>query len=113
MNFRLIVQPIMATILAIQSGRRDASEDRPPFLASIVWDRGHRKYFLAHGWKDIGKVFFMAAIIDAGYQITVFKTIYPLETLVIACSLSIVPYLLVRGPINRLIRFLRRNKPEP
>jgi hypothetical protein len=110
MNLRLIVQPIMAVLLAIRSGLRDAKENRPGFLAGIVRDRGQRRYFLTHGCKDIGKVFCMAALIDVAYQLTVFKTIYPIETLVIAFTLSIFPYVIVRGPVNRLSRLVRKNK---
>lgn len=112
MHFRLVVQPIIASLLAARSGVRDAREDRGPFLTSIVMDRGQRKYFLAHGWQDIGKVFFMAGILDVAFQLIVFKTIHILETLVIAVTLSIVPYLLVRGPANRLFRLVRKNKTE-
>jgi hypothetical protein len=110
MSFRLIIQPIMAAILAIRSGMSDAKNNRPPFLWSLLFDKAQRQYMLAHGWRDISKVFFMAAVIDVGFQICVFKRFYPIETLIVAVSLSIIPYLLVRGPSNRLMQLVQRKK---
>jgi hypothetical protein len=37
-------------------------------------------------------------------QFIVFKALRPLEGLIVAVRLAIVPYLLVRGPVNRLAR---------
>src|SRR4051812_13293243 len=108
-NFRLIVQPIVAIILAIRSGINDARNGRPPFLWCLLFDSHQRQYFLTHGWKDINRVFFMAGILDVIFQIFVFKWVYPLETLIVAIALSIFPYLLVRGPVNRLTRMITRS----
>jgi hypothetical protein len=38
------------------------------------------------------------------YQVIVFKTIHPLQLVVIVLGLAFVPYLLLRGPINRIAR---------
>jgi hypothetical protein len=37
MNFRLFLQPTMATIFAIRSGLKDAREGRPVYFWSIFW----------------------------------------------------------------------------
>jgi len=44
---------------------------------------------------------------DVLYQLIEFKTIYPGELIVIVLTLAFVPYLLLRGPINRIARHWR------
>jgi hypothetical protein len=38
------------------------------------------------------------------YQIIVFRRFYPVEAIVVAAILAIVPYLLIRGPVTRIAR---------
>ena len=59
---------------------------------------------LKDGWKSVGKVFVMAIIIDLIYQLIVLKWFYPFEAVLVAFILAIVPYLIVRGPVNRIKR---------
>ena len=54
------------------------------------------------GWKHMGRVFILAIIIDAVYQLIVFRWFYPAEALLVALILALVPYLLIRGPVNRI-----------
>lgn len=110
MHFRCYMQPIVATVLALRSGCKDAKEGRPPF--SIFFNRQYREYFRSHGWTDIRRLFFLAAILDIIYQVAVIKRIRPLETLFIACTLSIIPYMLVRPNVNRLLRWRASKKDE-
>src|SRR5262245_41769651 len=41
-RFRFILQPLVATVLGIRSGRADARAGRPPYLKGLLTDRGHR-----------------------------------------------------------------------
>jgi hypothetical protein len=50
-------------------------------------------------------------IMEVIYQWIVLRWFYPGEALTVALLLAVVPYLLLRGPINRLVRRLRR-RPE-
>jgi hypothetical protein len=59
---------------------------------------------LKSGWKSVGKVFILAVLLDVAYQIIVLRFVYPGETVIVAFLLAIVPYLLLRGPVNRLAR---------
>ncbi|MFZ0885025.1 MAG: hypothetical protein WAN14_16610, partial [Candidatus Acidiferrales bacterium] len=43
-------------------------------------------------------------ILDFVYQMEVHSTVYAGELLVVAFVLAIVPYLIVRGPVNRIVR---------
>jgi hypothetical protein len=59
---------------------------------------------LNQGWKDIGKLFVIALILDAIYQLIVHRGAYVGEMLITATILAIVPYILIRGPVNRIAR---------
>jgi hypothetical protein len=110
MTFRIILQPLMASLLAIRAGMKDAQTGRPPFFWTILTDPGRRGDLVREGWRSVARVFFLAIVMDAIYQVVVLKWIYPFELLLIAILLAVVPYLLIRGPMNRLVRRLRRKR---
>ncbi|HTF70325.1 MAG TPA: hypothetical protein VK638_47380 [Edaphobacter sp.] len=108
MKFRLLLQPAMAIFLAIRGGLKDAREGKPPYFWAIFTDPGERRAMLENGWKSVGKVFILAIVLDVVYQIIVRRWVYPGETVLVAIILAILPYLLIRGPVNRIAR-RRRN----
>ena len=58
-----------------------------------------------NGWKSVGKVFILATVLDVVYQLIEHRRVeqvYPGEAVLVAIILAIVPYLLLRGPINRI-----------
>lgn len=79
----------------------------------------HRRELFRQGWKDVGKVFLLAAIVDVIYQLIVHRGVYKLEVLITAVTLAIVPYVLVRGPISRVakmmfaVRAVMKHPPDP
>ena len=109
LHFRFIVQPTMAAIFAVIDGVKDAKLGRPPYFWAVVSDPEQRKELVKLGWKRVGKIFILAVILDVVYQLKVTHWVYPGETLTVAILLAIVPYLVLRGPINRLVRW-RINK---
>ena len=104
MKFRLILQPLMAIIFAVRSGLKDAKEGRPAYFWAIFTDPTNRRDMLRDGWKSVGKIFIIAIIIDLVYQIIALRWFYPLEALLVAAILAFLPYLLIRGPVNRIAR---------
>jgi hypothetical protein len=109
MTFRLLLQPLVASVLAARAGWKDAQTGRPPYFWTVLSNPEDRHALLREGWKAVAKVFTLALVIDLVYQVIVFGRIYPLESLIVAVLLAFVPYLLVRGPVNRIARrFLRR-----
>ena len=106
MHVRLILQPVMALIFAARAGLRDAKAGRTPYFWALFTADRNRRRLMAEGWKDVGKVFLIAVILDGVYQIITVHWIYPLETLVVAVILAFVPYLFFRGAITRLGRAL-------
>lgn len=104
MKFRLILQPVMASIFAIVAGLKDAKLGNPPYFWSLFTDSGHRAEMLRDGWKSVGKVFVLAMVLDIVFQIRVLNTVYPGEVIIVAFLLAIVPYLLLRGLVTRLMQ---------
>ncbi len=110
MNFRLIIQPAVASFLAIRAGLKDAREGRPTFLWTAVTNRAHRPELFRQGRRDVGKVFALAVVLDAIYQLIVQRGVYVLELLIVATSLAVVPYVLLRGPVSRIAKWLARSQ---
>jgi hypothetical protein len=111
--FRLIIQPSVAAIIAIRAGWKDARERRPAYGWAIVNDPVHRRQRLREGWKDVAKVFVAAVVIDSVYEIIVFHRIYLHQPLIVAATLAVVPYLLIRGPVNRVAQHWMRRHQRP
>ena len=101
MHFRFLLQPLMAIIFAVRDGRKDAREGQVPYFWALFTDPAHRRDLMRNGWKSVGKVFIIALILDAIYQYIALKWFYPVEALVVSFVLAIVPYVLLRGPVNR------------
>jgi hypothetical protein len=58
-------------------------------------------------WEGIistARILILGVVMDTVYQWLVLKTFYPGQAAVIAVLLAFVPYLLLRGPIERLAR---------
>ena len=104
MKFRLLLQPIMASIFAIRSGLHDARTGKPPYLWTLLTDPAHRADMIRDGWKSVGKVFLLALVLDVVYQIIVSRFVYPGEAIIVAFLLAIVPYMILRGLVTRLAR---------
>jgi hypothetical protein len=104
LHFRLLVQPLMAILFAVRDGTRDAREGRSAYLWTLLTNSAQRRYLLESGWKGIGKVFILAFALDVVYQFLVWHGLKPLQALLTAIVLAVIPYALLRGPINRLVR---------
>ena len=112
MTFRFILQPTMAVLLAIRAGVKDARAGRPAYFWAVITTPVHRRELLRDGWKDVAKVFVAAVILDCIYQIIVLRWFYPVEALIVAAFLALLPYLVLRGPVNRIARRWRRGASE-
>jgi hypothetical protein len=104
LNIRFLIQPTVAAAMAVRAGIVDSRLARPAFLWTALTDPQHRRPSIQSGWKDVRNVFLIAATLDAIYQVIVQQFIYPLELLFTAALLAVVPYCLLRGPVNRIAR---------
>jgi hypothetical protein len=108
LHFRMIVQPLMAIIFATMDGIKDAKAGKPAYGWAVFTNAEHRHDLLKDGWKHFGKIFILAIVLDVIYQLKVHHRIYPGETLLTALVLAVVPYVLLRGPVNRVARMFKR-----
>jgi len=117
LHLRFVLQPTVAAIIAIRAGLRDCRQRQPPYLSGVFFQSEMRRGLLASGWRDIGKVFIVAVVLDAAYQLIEFRWLYPGQAIIVAVVLAIVPYALIRGPVSRCATFLRtrraRSKLQP
>jgi hypothetical protein len=93
---------------AVRGGLKDAREGQPAYFWGLFTDPAERKAALKDGWKAVGKVFILAIVLDAIYQFIELRWFYPGEAVLVAIILAIIPYLLVRGPVNRIARRSRK-----
>jgi hypothetical protein len=103
-EFRLLVQPLVAALLAVRDGAADARSGRSPYFWTLRHDPVHRRERLREGVRATLRVVLLGVAIDAIYQFKVHGTIYPGEAIGIALLLSFIPYLLIRGPADRIAR---------
>jgi hypothetical protein len=104
LEFRFLLQPLVAAILAVRDGLSDARARCPPYFWTLLHDPAHRRERLREGIRATVRVVLLGVVIDALYQFQVHGTVYPGEALGIALLLGFVPYLLIRGPTDRLAR---------
>ena len=107
LHFRFVFQPLMATILGVIDGVKDARAGKPAYFWAVLFTHKSRGELVKKGWRSVGKIFILAIILDSIYQMEVHSTIYAGELLIVAFTLAIVPYLIVRGPVNRIVRLFR------
>ena len=108
LTFRLILQPAMAIYYGLRDGLRDAREGQPLYFRSVVTEPARRRALLLEGAKAVGRVLGLAVVMDVAYQLLVFHWVYPFETIVVVLLLAFVPYLLVRGAANRVLRWRKK-----
>ena len=105
MTFRFILQPCMAAIAAFHDGAKDARLHRSPYLWSVLSRSDGSAGRLREGLIATARIILLGFAMDAVYQATVLGTFYPGEMLLIAVLLAFLPYLLLRGPFARLVRW--------
>ena len=110
LHFRFVLQPLMATIFGIRDGIQDAKTGRPAYLWTICFTKEHRDQYLKEGIRHVLKVLILAIVLDAIYQLIVQRGVYVGELLIVATSLAVVPYVLLRGPVSRIARWLARGQ---
>jgi hypothetical protein len=110
MSFRMIMQPVVATFLAIRAGWGDAREGRAIHFTTLAREPAQMRVALRNLWKIAGSVFLVAVVLDVIYQLVVLHWIYPLETLIVATMLALVPCIVVRAVGNRIVAMVRERR---
>ena len=110
MWLRLVLQPAVASVFALRAALSDAREGRPAYFWTVLTQKEQRRDLIREAWSSIAKVFVMAMIMDVIYQLVVQRWVYPVEVVVVAFILAVVPYVLIRGPVNRLVGLFSSKK---
>jgi hypothetical protein len=103
-SFRFVLQPLMALVFATRDGIVDARQGRPPYFWTIFTRPRERWDLLREGGNAVTRVIALGVVMDVIYQLMEFETIYSFQLIVIVLLLAFVPYVLARGPINRIAR---------
>ena len=97
MWFRLILQPLVATVFGVRAGLRlremepkAPAPDRHP--API-----HRRDLFRQALRDVGVMFLAGFVLDGVFQVIGLKAFYPGEALLAAFLLVALPYQIVRS----------------
>ncbi|MBS0581076.1 MAG: hypothetical protein JSR36_17600 [Proteobacteria bacterium] len=101
------MQPLMAILFAVRDGRKDAREGRGAYIWKFFKKPEHRRDIIMSGVKSISKVFVLAFALDVAYQFLEWGGLKPLQALLTALVLAVVPYVALRGPINRVLSISR------
>ena len=105
MAFRFILQPVMAGIAALRDGIEDAKSRRSPYFWTLLANPLERGGRLREGLIATARIILLGLGMDVIYQLIVLKTFYPGEAVIVAIALAFFPYLLLRGPIERVARW--------
>jgi len=114
LNLRFFIQPSVSLFFALRAAFKDVKSGTVPFLWRFIVAKEQRIHVAKEGWKDFGKIFSVGIVFDIVYQlIMIFKVkatsyFYPLESITVATCLAIIPYVLFRGPTNRLVSWLKK-----
>ena len=104
LKFRLVLQPVMAMIFATRDGLKDARAGRVPYFWAILREPRRSGRLIREGWHAVMKVFILAVVMDLIYQYLVLGWLYPVAALFVALMLAFLPYLVIRGMVNRIAR---------
>jgi hypothetical protein len=103
MKIRLVLQPLIVTVFAVRAGLRDARAGRPPYFWSIFTAGRRRWNLIREGWGDAGRFFVAAVSLDLVYQLVALHAVRPVQALIVVATIGILPYLLFRGLVNRIL----------
>ena len=111
--FRFVSQPLIAAALAARDGLHDAVTAQGPYLWTILTEPLERKDWLREGVAATARVLAIGFLIDAMYQWIELRAFYPGEAAIVAVGLGLLPYVVVRGPVARIARFIRGRRSAP
>jgi hypothetical protein len=103
-SFRFVLQPVMAAVFAVRDGIQDATRGRPAYFWRVVSHPSERREMLRGAWHRVLRVIVLGVVMEVLYEVIVFKTIQPVQLVIVVLGLAFVPYVILRGPANRIAR---------
>jgi hypothetical protein len=108
-RLRFILQPMIAIMLGIRSGRADAKVGNPPYLISLIFGAGRRRELLRDGVATISTLVAMGIIMDVIFQLILYQAVHPGAALLIGPILICFPYAASRALTTRMTRWIARS----
>lgn len=102
MHVRFIVQPVMAIILGIRDGVRDAREGRTPLIWDLCTQREGRARKLKEVLTRLMVPLIVAIVLDAVVQYMLFQRVRVLGAIFVGTVIMGLPYSIARGIANRI-----------
>jgi len=99
------------SIAAWRDGVKDARTGRSPYLWTMLTNRAAVGGSLQEGLIATARILLLGLVMDVIYQAIVFDTFHPGEAAIISILLAFVPYLLLRGPISRVVAWWLARRP--
>ena len=112
-RFRFVLQPLMAVIFGIRSGRSDAREGRAPYFYAILFHRHMRRDLLKSGFQTVINLILMGILVDAVCQWIILGRSHPGAALLLGPVLIVLPYSIARAVTNRVARMGKTMKGKP
>jgi len=111
MNFRFILQPVVAILLGIRDGRTDAKTGTPPFLFLLFTDPKDRGKNLVQALKGLIVPIALGTVLDGVAQFLIFRDVpgrgmivRPLPALIVGTTVIALPYVLARSITCNLLK---------
>jgi hypothetical protein len=102
MTFRFLLQPSMALLAAIPDGLRDARAGRSGFFWNGSEDPKVKHGRLREGLYAISRTVLLGLCMDTIYQFKVLDHFYPVEALMMAILLALIPYFIFRWIVEQI-----------
>jgi hypothetical protein len=102
MSFRFVLQPLMALLAALPDGIDDARHGHSSFFWTNRSDPTVQRGRLRQGIESTARVVLLGISMDVIYQLKVFDRLYPVEALMMAILLALIPYFIFRWIVERV-----------
>ncbi len=102
-RFRFVLQPLVAIVLGIRSGRSDARAGHPAYLYGLCFNPSLRHELLKSGFATVANLLLMGVLVDSVCQWLILGTSYPGAALVVGPLLIVTPYTIARALTNRVV----------
>lgn len=101
-QIRLILQPLLAMLLGLRLGIKDAKLGKAPFFLALRDAKGGRGKLLGQAAREAIIPLAVALLIDSILQHMINGRVRPLAALVVGGLLVFLPFLIVRALSNRI-----------
>lgn len=105
MTFRFYLQPTMALIAALHDGIRDTRFGHHSFFWTAAGDSTKQAGRLREGLRATARIVLLGLSMDVIYQIKVLDQFYPVEAVMMALLLAVVPYFIFRWIVESVSRW--------